>query len=309
MSEPKKLIAGKYRKKDRIGEGSYGVVYKAKTTDKQSFAIKKIPYDREDGLGPAYLRELVSLSEMKHPNIVKVIEFAVSSKSGKCWLVMELMNTDLHSYLECAEIHMELYKSYSYQLLDGVAYMHSQGMVHADLKPQNLLIDSVGNLKIADFGLTRVQSSLHNIRDTDVATLWYRPPEMLLGAHHYSTPLDMWAVGCIVLEMFVGNAIFRGNSEFGQLVEIFQKLGTPNDDIWPGFTSLPFFRDNFPKFTPQKIRDIAPALDNDGCEFVYKFLTYDPSLRISARQALSESWVANCDFVTKYLPVRQSNSP
>ena len=288
MSDSKKVIADKYEKMCKIGEGSYGVVYKGKAENKSPVALKKVRCDDEDGLGSASLRELVCLSELSHPNIVKLLD--VVFVKNKCWLVLELMDDDLHSYLG-GVVDVRLYKSYIWQLVDGLAYMHGQGFIHGDLKPQNLLIDVAGNLKIADFGLTRLQSSLHKVNDSQVATLWYRPPEILLGTGHYSTPLDMWSVGCIILEMFYGKAFFQGNSEISQIYEIFQILGTPNDDIWPRCTSLPFYRQNFPKWNRKDFIELVPSLPKEGCELVSQFLTYDPSRRLSARQALSNPWL------------------
>eukprot|EP01018_Ginkgo_biloba_P020448 Gb_39785 [translate_table: standard] len=143
--------------------------------------------------------------------------------------------------------------TFLYQILRGIAYCHSHRVLHRDLKPQNLLIDRQSNaLKLADFGLARAFGIPVRTFTHEVVTLWYRAPEILLGSRHYSTPVDVWSVGCIFAEMVNQRPLFPGDSEIDELFKIFRVLGTPNEETWPGVTSLPDFKSAFPKW-PAKV--------------------------------------------------------
>ena len=166
----------------------------------------------------------------------------------KLTLVFEYLDQDLKKYLDVCEggIDPKIIKSFLYQLLTGVAYCHHHRVLHRDLKPQNLLINREGDLKLADFGLARafgipVRSYTH-----EVVTLWYRATDVLLGSRKYSTPVDVWSIGCIFAEMVNGTPLFKGTSEETQLDTIFRHLGTPNESTFPGISELPDWRDNFP---------------------------------------------------------------
>merc|ERR1712007_219924 len=152
-------------------------------------------------------------------------------------------------------------KSFLYQLLRGVAYCHQHRVLHRDLKPQNLLINREGSLKLADFGLARafgipVRSYTH-----EVVTLWYRAPDVLMGSRKYSTPLDIWSVGCIFREMVTGRPLFPGSTDSDQLQKIFKVLGTPNETTWHRITELPERKPDFPQYEPQ---DLANSVENLG---------------------------------------------
>lgn len=208
----------------------------------------------------------------------------------KLYLVFEYLDQDLKKYMDtCGSdgLSPDLIKSYMFQLLQGVAFCHSHRIMHRDLKPQNLLIDRSSRLKLADFGLSRAFGIPVRMYTHEVVTLWYRAPEILLGAKHYSTPVDLWSVGCIFAEMATRQALFRGDSEIDQLFKIFQKLGTPTSEDWPELDILPDFKPSFPKWSPQPVNRVCSSIScPDGQQLLMDMLCYDPSRRITAREAL-----------------------
>ncbi|KAG5540550.1 hypothetical protein RHGRI_020683 [Rhododendron griersonianum] len=245
-----------YEKVEKIGEGTYGVVYKARDrVTNETIALKKIRLEQEDeGVPSTAIREISLLKEMQHGNIVRLQDVVHSEK--RLYLVFEYLDLDLKKHMDsCPEFSKDprLIKMFLYQILRGIAYCHSHRVLHRDLKPQNLLIDRRTNaLKLADFGLARAFGIPVRTFTHEVVTLWYRAPEILLGSRHYSTPVDVWSVGCIFAEMVNQRPLFPGDSEIDELFKIFRVLGTPNEDTWPGVTSLPDFKSAFPKW-PSKV--------------------------------------------------------
>nr|XP_027085244.1 cell division control protein 2 homolog A-like isoform X3 [Coffea arabica] len=277
-----------YEKVEKIGEGTYGVVYKARDkSTNETIALKKIRLEQEDeGVPSTAIREISLLKEMQHGNIVRLQDVVHSEK--RLYLVFEYLDLDLKKHMDsCPEFSKDprLVKMFLYQILRGIAYCHSHRVLHRDLKPQNLLIDRRTNaLKLADFGLARafgipVRTFTHEFYSSQVVTLWYRAPEILLGSRHYSTPVDVWSVGCIFAEMVNQRPLFPGDSEIDELFKIFRVMGTPNEDTWPGVTSLPDFKSAFPKWPSQKM------------------LCLDPSKRITARKALEHEYFKDIGFV------------
>jgi len=278
----------KYQKLEKIGEGTYGVVYKAKNrVSEEIVALKRIRLEAEDeGIPSTAIREISLLKELRHPNIVRLYDVVHAEK--KLTLVFEYLDQDLKKYLDVSQfgITPHVVKSFLYQLLTGVAYCHLHRVLHRDLKPQNLLINREGELKLADFGLARafgipVRSYTH-----EVVTLWYRAPDVLLGSRKYSTPVDIWSIGCIFAEMVNGAPLFTGTSEDVQLETIFRNLGTPNEQTWPGVSELPDWKDNFPQYpAPNGLQGLVPKLEPAGVMRLESMLVYDPSKRISAQEA------------------------
>nr|BAA21673.1 cdc2 kinase [Allium cepa] len=283
-----------YEKVEKIGEGTYGVVYKARDRlTNETIALKKIRLEQEDeGVPSTAIREISLLKEMQHANIVRLQDVVHSEK--RIYLVFEYLDLDLKKHMDsCPDFAKDsrLAKTFLYQLLRGIAYCHSHRVLHRDLKPQNLLIDRRTNsLKLADFGLARAFGIPVRTFTHEVVTLWYRAPEILLGARQYSTPVDIWSVGCIFAEMVNQRPLFPGDSEIDELFKIFRIMGTPNEDTWPGVTSLPDFKSAFPKWPAKDLATIVPKLDSAGIDLLYKMLHLEPSKRITARKALEHEY-------------------
>jgi len=282
----------RYQKMEKIGEGTYGVVYKAKDrVTGEIIALKKIRLEAEDeGIPSTAIREISLLKELQHPNIVRLYDVVHTER--KLTLVFEFLDQDLKKYLDVCDsgLGLPILMSFLYQLLTGVAYCHHHRVLHRDLKPPNLLINREGQLKLADFGLARafgipVRSYTH-----EVVTLWYRAPDVLLGSRKYSTPVDIWSVGCIFAEMANGRPLVAGTSEDDQLDRIFRLLGTPKPARdFPGIVELPeYCPDRFPPYPPPRggLASLVPTLNVEGVDLLNRMLQYDPSRRITAQDAL-----------------------
>jgi serine/threonine protein kinase len=155
-----------------------------------------------------------------------------------------------------------------YQLLLSIFFCHSHRVLHRDLKPQNLLIDRKGALKLADFGLGRAFGIPLRTYTHEVVTLWYRPPEILLGSKMYACPVDMWAVGCIFAELVTRRPLFPGDSEIDELFKIFRVLGTPTEETWPNVVNLPDYKPSFPVWKPLDLSQVVPGLDASGYDLL-----------------------------------------
>ncbi|KAI0052810.1 Pkinase-domain-containing protein [Auriscalpium vulgare] len=288
----------RYAKIEKVGEGTYGVVYKARDVGtNQVVALKKIRLEAEDeGVPSTAIREISLLKELKDDNIVRLLDIVHADQ--KLYLVFEFLDVDLKRYIEQGNaagrpISLELSQKFTHQLTSGLLYCHSHRILHRDLKPQNLLIKH-DNLKLADFGLARAFGIPMRTYTHEVVTLWYRAPEVLLGSRHYSTAIDMWSVGCIFAEMVMrGNPLFPGDSEIDQIFKIFKILGTPNEETWPGVKQLPDYKPTFPQWSARDFTEHVPNLDAAGIDLIKQLLNYDTARRISAKRALIHPYFAN----------------
>ncbi|KAJ1380459.1 Serine/threonine-protein kinase, active site [Sesbania bispinosa] len=273
------------------------------TKDKKTgeiVALKKVKMNIErDGFPMSSLREINILLSFNHPFIVDVKEVVVDNYDGT-FMVMEYMEHDLKGLMELKKqpFSMGEVKYMMLQLLEGVKYLHDNWILHRDLKTSNILLNNKGELKICDFGLSRQYGSPLKPYTPIVVTLWYRAPELLLGAKKYSTAIDMWSVGCIMAELVAKEPLFRGKTEIEQLHKIFQTLGTPDEKIWPGLSKLPGSKTNFVKQPynmlskkfPAASFTGSPVLSELGFDLMKKLLTYDPEKRITAEDALLHGW-------------------
>lgn len=287
----------KYVKLDKVGEGTYGVVYKCQNKyTKELVALKKIRLENEDeGIPSTAIREISILKQMNHPNIVKLVDLIHGDK--KLFLVFEYLDHDLKKYLDMkgGPLEPQLVKSYLYQITLAIRYCHSKRILHRDLKPQNLLIDKNGIIKLADFGLARAFGVPIKTLTHEVLTLWYRAPEILLGQKEYSTPVDIWSLGLIFYEMAHRRPLFAGDSEIDQIFKIFQMHGTPTEKTWPGITKLPEFKPTFPQFHYKGLKEYNKKLDEKGLDLLEQMIQIDPAKRISAKRALNHPYFDDLD--------------
>ncbi|AOW01520.1 kinase-like domain-containing protein [Yarrowia lipolytica] len=285
-----------YQKLEKVGEGTYGVVYKARDTlnNNRLVALKKIRLEAEDeGVPSTAIREISLLKEMRNDNIVSLYNI-VHSDSHKLYLVFEFLDLDLKKYMESISpgvgLGADMVKKFMNQLILGTRYCHAHRILHRDLKPQNLLIDREGNLKLADFGLARAFGVPLRTYTHEVVTLWYRAPEILLGGRQYSTGVDMWSIGCIFAEMVTRKPLFPGDSEIDEIFKIFRLLGTPTEETWPGVTALPDYKPTFPQWSRKDIGRTVTPLDHEGLDLLEHLLAYDPACRISAKRAADHAY-------------------
>eukprot|EP00092_Neocalanus_flemingeri_P010099 GFUD01010883.1.p1 GENE.GFUD01010883.1~~GFUD01010883.1.p1 ORF type:complete len:834 (+),score=106.65 GFUD01010883.1:94-2595(+) len=281
-----------YTKLDKLGEGTYATVFKGKSrlTD-NLVALKEIRLEHEEGAPCTAIREVSLLKDLKHANIVTLHDIVHTDKS--LTLVFEYLEKDLKQYMDdCGAIlAMNNVKLFLFQMLRGLAYCHARRVLHRDLKPQNLLINERGELKLADFGLARAKSVPTKTYSNEVVTLWYRPPDVLLGSTEYSTPIDMWGVGCIFYEMASGRPLFPGSTVEDELHLIFKVLGTPTEDNWPGINQSEELQSyKFPHYSPESLVARAPRLDPDGINLLNSFLCFEARRRVSAKDAMKNPY-------------------
>ena len=287
----------RYQVMEPLGEGAYGVVYRARDrlNGNAVVAMKRIRIptgDGSEGIPATALREIAVLREIECENVVRLLNVVLTE--ARLYLVFEYMDVDLKNYMDsCGPEGMspELVRSFAYQMLSGVAHCHAHRIVHRDLKPQNILLDRHGNLKLGDFGLARAFNVPIRQYTHEIVTLWYRAPEVLLSAPYYSTPVDLWAVACIVAEMSSLAALFPGDSEIDQLFRVFRVLGTPTDATWPGIRACRDYSASFPLWPHvPSLAGLLPHLPPAGVALVESLLQYDPSRRQSAREALTHEY-------------------
>uniref|UniRef100_A0A673KAC8 Cyclin-dependent kinase 17-like n=1 Tax=Sinocyclocheilus rhinocerous TaxID=307959 RepID=A0A673KAC8_9TELE len=308
-----------YIKLDKLGEGTYATVFKgrSKLTD-NLVALKEIRLEHEEGAPCTAIREVSLLKDLKHANIVTLHDIVHTDKS--LTLVFEYLDKDLKQYMDdCGNImSMHNVKIFLFQILRGLAYCHKRKVLHRDLKPQNLLINERGELKLADFGLARAKSVPTKTYSNEVVTLWYRPPDVLLGSSEYSTQIDMWGVGCIFYEMAAGRPLFPGSTVEDELHLIFRLLGDLHDETHtstPDITTLNTHTHTHTLsdqtchgvqtqkcFSPALKNKLQPSdqpfinhaprylLDTEGIELLLSFLRYESKKRISADESMKHSY-------------------
>eukprot|EP01125_Pyxidicula_operculata_P002929 TRINITY_DN1288_c0_g1_i2.p1 TRINITY_DN1288_c0_g1~~TRINITY_DN1288_c0_g1_i2.p1 ORF type:complete len:514 (+),score=85.41 TRINITY_DN1288_c0_g1_i2:912-2453(+) len=259
--------------------------------------------NEKEGFPITAIREIKILKELNHENIIQLKEVVTSKKStdlatrGGIYLVFEFMDHDMAGLMDTviskSPLKEEQIKCYFKQLLEGLHYLHRNNILHRDIKASNLLINNQGYLKLADFGLARP------ISDTDpsgkytnkVITLWYRPPELLLGSENYGAAIDMWSAGCILGELLMKQALFRGSTEIQQLELIFKLIGSPTDETWPEARTLPWYKTfKIKKNYPAKLKEKFKGHSDKGIDLLERLLALDPKKRIGAFDALDHAY-------------------
>uniref|UniRef100_A0A8C0I9F6 Cyclin dependent kinase 15 n=1 Tax=Bubo bubo TaxID=30461 RepID=A0A8C0I9F6_BUBBB len=290
---------------EKLCEGSCATVYKGiSRINAQLVALKVIRMQAEEGVPFTAIREASLLKRLKHANIVLLHDIIQTKET--LTFVFEYMHTDLAQYMgqHPGGLHSCNAMLFMFQLLRGLAYIHQQHILHRDLKPQNLLISCLGELKVADFGLARAKTIPRQTYSSEVVTLWYRPPDVLLGATDYSSDLDIWSAGCIFVEMIQGQPIFAGTSgTHEQLVKIWAVLGVPTEDTWPGLSKLPNYNPGWMLWLPvPSLLSRVPAAE----DLASRMLTAFPRGRISAQDALLHGFFSPLPPQLYQVPAEQS---
>lgn len=281
----------------KVGEGTYGVVFKVRNKKTGDFlALKKIRLDDDDdGVPSTAIREISLLMSLQHPNIVNLQQVFFGTHS--LTLAFEFVDYDLKKYMEWKKglLALEEIKALMYQLLIGIDFCHRRRIMHRDLKPQNLLIDKHGVLKLADFGLARAFRFPFPEYSHEIVTLWYRPPSILLGSRKYTTSVDIWSTGAIMAEMVTKRPLFPGDSEIDQLFRIFRICGTPSPGDWSSLSNYPDYSTKFPKWRPKSWKHLFPRLGLFGKEILRVMMVYDPDKRPSAHLLLQHPYFEDID--------------
>ncbi|KAE8700847.1 Mitogen-activated protein kinase-like protein NTF6 [Hibiscus syriacus] len=283
-----------------VGRGAYGIVCCATNSGtKEEVAIKKIGNAFDNRIdAKRTLREIKLLCHMDHDNIIKIKDIITPPEKEKfndVYIAYELMDTDLHQIIRSSQALTDDHCQYFlYQLLRGLKYIHSANVLHRDLKPSNLLLNANCDLKICDFGLARTTSETDFMTEY-VVTRWYRAPELLLNCSEYTAAIDIWSVGCILMEIIRREPLFSGKDYVQQLGLITQLLGSPED------SDLGFLRsDNarkyvkqLPCFPKQPFAEKFPDLSPVAIDLAEKMLVFDPSKRITVDEALNHPYLSS----------------
>jgi CTD kinase subunit alpha len=248
------------------------------------------------------MREIRLLQQLNHENILSLSDIVPGKlrlkdylnmlAKGCVYMVSDYMDHDLTGILNNPQFtyQPEHIKCLLHQMLSGLAYLHKQGILHRDVKGSNILLNNEGQLKLADFGLARIYK-INSDYTNRVITLWYRPPELLLGATVYGSEVDLWGIGCIVAEMFTKKALFCGSDELSQLFQIYKIRGSGIERSYPEVVNLPWYSLMKPKEEYQdNLRERFNFLTKKTYHLLDSLLHFNPKLRMTAEEALSSEY-------------------
>lgn len=305
--KPRRILPEEFRDSDSvyhrkpgdesvIGAGTYGKVFKAihiYTQDK--VALKRIRMEGEkDGFPVTAVREIKLLQHLRHNNVVSLLEVMV--EKNECFMVFEYLSHDLtglinHPTFTLTQAHK---KDLAKQMFDGLQYLHHRGVLHRDIKAANILISNRGQLKYADFGLARFFSKSRQLDYTNrVITIWYRPPELLLGDTRYGPAVDVWSAACVFMEMFTKKAVFPGDGkELNQLDKLYSSLGTPTRAEWPGIVDMPWVELMGPTERKKRVFEdtYRDFLSPGALDLMCQIFQYDPAKRPTADEVLAHAY-------------------
>ncbi|XP_022994207.1 LOW QUALITY PROTEIN: probable serine/threonine-protein kinase At1g09600 [Cucurbita maxima] len=301
--------AESFQKLDKIGQGTYSSVYRARDIETNKIvALKKVRFSNMDPESVRFMaREILILRRLDHPNVMKLEGLITSRVSGSLYLIFEYMEHDLAGLAATPGIKFTeaQIKCYMQQLLCGLEHCHAQGVLHRDIKGSNLLIDNNGNLKIGDFGLS---TFFHPVKKQALTsrevTLWYRPPELLLGAKDYEVSVDLWSSGCILAELYAGKPIMPGRTEVEQLHKIFKLCGSPSEEYWKK-SRLPHATIFKPQHPYKRcVAETFKDFPSSALALLDVLLAVEPDGRGTASSALQSQFIT-----TKPLPSDPSTLP
>ncbi|XP_047590695.1 serine/threonine-protein kinase MAK isoform X4 [Lutra lutra] len=281
----------RYTTMRQLGDGTYGSVLMGKSNESgELVAIKRMKrkfYSWDECMN---LREVKSLKKLNHANVIKLKE--VIRENDHLYFIFEYMKENLYQLMKDRNklFPESVIRNIMYQILQGLAFIHKHGFFHRDMKPENLLCMGPELVKIADFGLARELRSQPPYTDY-VSTRWYRAPEVLLRSSVYSSPIDIWAVGSIMAELYTLRPLFPGTSEVDEIFKICQVLGTPKKSDWPeGYQLASSMNFRFPQCVPINLKTLIPNASNEAIQLMTEMLNWDPKKRPTASQALKHSY-------------------
>lgn len=308
--------------KGRLGQGAFGDVrwgVDGQTGRKVALKYVRVAkHDGQNGVPKAIFREMEALKQLS--DRTKVVELLdVYPEETTLCLVLEYLPSDLSEIIDHAKEFLPVghIKAFAWMLLDALAYIHSNHVIHRDVKPSNVLLSADGQIKLADFGLARVIISHDKANGSlshQVATRWYRPPELLFASRSYTFSADVWSAGVVIGELFALRPLFPGINDIDQMFRVFQVLGSPTPDVWPGVSELPDYNKvSFPDLAPIDFKLLLPHLAQEDLDFLLTLIRLDPASRATASSASRSLYFAAPpqpqEFLSDVIPLRRVELP
>ncbi|KAM7141961.1 cyclin-dependent kinase-like 3 isoform 1-T1 [Molossus nigricans] len=289
----------------KVGEGSYGTVMKCKHKDTGQIVAIKIFYEKpEKSVNKIAAREIKFLKQFRHENLVNLIE--VFRQKKKIHLVFEFIDHTVLDELQhyCHGLESKRLRKYLFQIIRAIEYLHNNNIIHRDIKPENILVSQSGITKLCDFGFARMLAAPGDIYTDYVATRWYRAPELILKDTSYGKPVDIWALGCMIIEMATGNPFLPSSSDLDLLHKIVLKVGNLTPHLQNIFSKSPIFAGVvLPQVQhPKNARKKYPKLNGLLADIVHACLQIDPAERISSTDLLHHEYFTRDGFIEKFIP-------